>query len=149
MFGLWQLMLNIFGADRQAFRAYVLMPVRRKDILIGKNLSVVPFGLSMMVMLLAVIQVLVPLSFTHFIATFLQATAAFVLACLIGNFTSILAPIAISGGSMKPFQPKIGPALLHGFAIMLAPICFLPGFAGLGAETLLAEMLEVRVIPVY
>lgn len=149
MFGLATLLINVFGADRHAFRAYVLMPVARKDILIGKNLAVVPFGLSMMFMLLVVIQVLAPLTITNLIATLLQTASAFLLFCLIGNFTSILAPMVVAIGTSKPVHPKLGPALLHGMAVMLAPACFLPGLLALAGETLIAETLDFRLVPIY
>ena len=39
LFGLVQLMANQFGFDRDGFRVFVLSAARRRDILMGKNLS--------------------------------------------------------------------------------------------------------------
>ena len=33
------LMSNAFGMDRNGFRCFVLMPIRRQDILLGKNIA--------------------------------------------------------------------------------------------------------------
>ena len=43
------LMMNIFGMDRNGFRCYVLMPIERSELLIGKNLAVLPIVLSLFV----------------------------------------------------------------------------------------------------
>ena len=42
LFGVVQLMANQFGFDRDGFRVFVLSAARRRDILLGKNLSFAP-----------------------------------------------------------------------------------------------------------
>ena len=44
MLSFTQILCNLFGVDRDGFRAFVLSPVRRRDILLGKNLAIAPLG---------------------------------------------------------------------------------------------------------
>jgi hypothetical protein len=44
---------NQFGYDRSGFLAFVLSPAPRRDMLMGKNLAVLPFALAMMVVMVA------------------------------------------------------------------------------------------------
>ena len=44
-FTLIQIVGNQFGFDRSGFRVFVLCPVPRREILLGKNLSVLPLAL--------------------------------------------------------------------------------------------------------
>ena len=54
LFGVVQLMANQFGFDRDGFRVFVLSAARRRDILVGKNLSFAPLVMGMAaIMLLA------------------------------------------------------------------------------------------------
>ena len=54
LFGVVQLMANQFGFDRDGFRVFVLSSARRRDILVGKNLSFAPLVMGMAaIMLLA------------------------------------------------------------------------------------------------
>jgi hypothetical protein len=53
-FGMIQLMSNLFGFDRDGFRALVLLPVRRDYILFAKNLCLMPVTLGIGLVFLAV-----------------------------------------------------------------------------------------------
>ena len=64
LFGVVQLMSNQFGFDRDGFRVFVLSAARRRDILLGKNLSFAPLVLGMAAIVLVVLQVLCPLRWT-------------------------------------------------------------------------------------
>ena len=57
LFGLVQLMANQFGFDRDGFRVFVLSSARRRDILMGKNLSFAPIALGLAAILLFALQV--------------------------------------------------------------------------------------------
>ncbi|MDA1053357.1 MAG: hypothetical protein O3C40_23150 [Planctomycetota bacterium] len=149
LFGLAQLMINIFGMDRGGFRAFVLMPVRRHDVLLGKNLSVAPIAGCIAVVLIIALQFVFGMRVTHLLATLVQLVPSYLFFCLIGNTSSILAPMAIATGSLKPAQPSIGPILLQMFFMMFAPVVLLPAVTALGAETVLAQTTSVRGLPIY
>jgi hypothetical protein len=149
MFGISQLMINMFGFDRGGFRALILMPAARKDILLGKNLAVAPLGVGLSVLIIAAAQLVAPLSLAHLLATLLQIVPAYLFACLVGNAVSIVSPMPISAGSLKPAQPSVKKLLVHMVAVMLLPIALVPAAAAVGCESLLRWLLDSTAIPVY
>src|SRR5439155_13700085 len=76
-FGLLQLMFNQFGFDRDGFRALVLLPVRRRDTLIAKNLSLAPIAFGMGLAFLSILNALVDLPLLVFLPACLQLVATF------------------------------------------------------------------------
>ena len=120
-----QLLCNSFGVDRDGFRAFVLSPCRRRDILLGKNLAVAPLAFGVCFLALVVLQVFQPVHSLHFLATLVQMLIGFVLCSLLGNAVSILAPSAISIGSLKPAKAKISTMLIHIVVAMLSPLVLL------------------------
>ncbi|MBI2479089.1 MAG: hypothetical protein HYV60_10785 [Planctomycetia bacterium] len=149
LFGLAQLMFNVFGGDRGAFRSYVLMPVSRRDVLLGKNLAMAPIAGCISVVLIVVLQVVMGMRATHLLGTFIQLVPSFLMFCLIGNVSSILAPLAVASGSLKPARPKLATVFYQMFFIMFTPIVLLPAVVTLGAETALAYMTSVTWLPIY
>jgi hypothetical protein len=149
MFGLSQLTINLFGFDRHGFRAYVLMPVPRAEILLGKNLAVLPLAAIACLLTVLVAHLLAPLGILHLLATLLQIPAVFLSVCVLGNTVSIYAPLAISAGSRKPVQPSFPTVLIHFLAMMLMPVALLPAAASLGGELLLAWAWGSSLLPLY
>src|SRR5207237_1138357 len=120
LLGMVQLLGNQFGFDRSGFRVFVLCPARRREILLGKNLAASPLALGLSAIVLVVLQVVYPMPWEHFLAWLPQAVSMYMLFFLLANWLSFLAPMPISAGSLKPFNPKIIPVLLHfGFVLML------------------------------
>lgn len=149
MFGITQLMINTFGNDRAGFRAFVLMPVPRRDILLGKNLAIAPFAFMLVIMVLGTLQIVLPQKPIHFAATLIQLVPAYLLACLVGNTTSIFAPMAVSLGSLKPVQPKFWPMLAQFLSLMTTPLLLVPAIGALGIELLLDKFADGRWFPLY
>ncbi|MFV1966119.1 MAG: hypothetical protein ACC628_11890, partial [Pirellulaceae bacterium] len=96
MFSLIQLFQNHFGYDRDGFRVYLLSPASRRDILLGKNLSLAPIVLSIGAIVLAVLHIVAPLPITHLVAAFVQLVAAFLVVCMVGNLMSVFLPTAVA-----------------------------------------------------
>jgi ABC-2 type transport system permease protein len=149
MFGMMQLLLNVFGNDRGGFRAFVLMPIARRDILLGKNLAIAPFAIILAAIAVVAVQIVMPLQIMHFVATILQLVPAYLLVCLIGNMTSMFAPMAVSAGSLKPVQPKFWPIMLHMVAMMTMPLVLIPAVAALVIELLLDKFAGGRWFPLF
>lgn len=137
-----QLIGNQFGLDRDGFRVLVLSAAPRRDILLGKNLSIAPLALVLGVIALVLLQALYPMSTTHFVATLAELGALFLICSLIGNFTSIFAPMPVAAGSLKPVHPKAIPILLQLLFFFLFPIIFGIAMFPLGLEILLHELAE-------
>jgi len=106
MFCMIGLVQNQFGFDRSGFRTYVLSGTPRRDVLLGKNLALAPFALGTGLLVVVAMQFLLPLRIGHLIGAVLQLASVYLLLCGVGNFSSILAPWAISPGSLKPANPK-------------------------------------------
>ncbi|MEE2778428.1 MAG: hypothetical protein VYE73_16880 [Acidobacteriota bacterium] len=66
-----QLLQNLFGFDGDGFRVFVLSAAPREEILLGKNLAHAPLGLGLGLTSLVLLQVLVPLRASHFVASIL------------------------------------------------------------------------------
>ena len=149
MVGLLQLMQNQFGFDRSGFRAYVLAPTQRSDILLGKNLSVAPLAFGMCLISLSVFQLLLPMKIDHLLATLVQVISVYVIFCMVGNLASIIAPIPIKAGSLKAAKPS-GVAMLIQFAsFFLFLLALIPPLLPLGLD-LLVDFLGWRGgVPVY
>jgi ABC-2 type transport system permease protein len=136
LFGASQLMANQFGFDRDGFRVYVLCAAARRDILLGKNVAFAPLVLGMAAILLAAIRMISPMRFDHFLSMLPQSISMFLLYCMLMNVLSILAPMHIAAGSLKPTSVRLTPVLLQ-----LAAIVFI--FPLIEAPTLLPLAIEM------
>jgi ABC-2 type transport system permease protein len=93
---------NQFGFDRRGFRAFVLSPIPRRDVLLGKNLSLAPFAFAPMAVVIGVSQWLSPMRLDHLVAVLVQMVPVYLLFCLGGNLLTIFAPMAVKPGSGMP-----------------------------------------------
>ena len=144
-----QLLCNMFGFDRDGFRAFVLSPCRRQDILLGKNLSVTPLVFGVSCLALVIVQILLPMQISHFLASMVQVGASFAIYCVLGNLISIIAPSAITAGSLKPAKAKFLTIVIHIIAATLSPLVLVPAFIALGIELLLHQLSWAGGIPIY
>jgi hypothetical protein len=149
LFGVVQLMANQFGFDRDGFRVFVLSAARRRDILMGKNLSFAPIVFGMAVIMLVVLEVVSPLRWDHFLAMIPQYISMYLLFCLLMNFLSIYAPAHVAAGSLKPKNPKLVTVLLHMVTFMIFfPITQALTLAPLGSEFVLRLLGYGTSIPI-
>jgi len=140
---------NQFGFDRGGFRVFVLCPARRRDILLGKNLALAPLALGLGLGMTLLVQVMYPMRFDHFVAAGPQLLSMYLLFCLLANCLSLLAPMPIAAGSLKPANPKLVPILLQVAFVFLFPLALTPTLLPLGVEFILAQWLEwAQAIPV-
>jgi ABC-2 type transport system permease protein len=149
MLGLWQMFQNQFGFDRDGFRALLLSPSRRQNILLGKNLALSPLALGIGTFALVALQFLYPLSVTHFLASMVQLVSAYLVLCLVGNYTSIVLPTAVRAGSLRASTSTLSGSLLHFLAVLGLTAALAPLFIPLGLDLLLHAFNLGRMIPVY
>jgi hypothetical protein len=140
---------NQFGYDRSAFLAFVLGPAARRDILLGKNLALLPFAMGMMIAVVGLRQWFNPLRLDHFMAVLFQLVTMFLLFCLAGNLLSIIAPIALKPGSGMPAGHQgirsFGPLLfMIGICVLLGLTLFPAGI-----EAILVFMNRFVWFPAY
>jgi ABC-2 type transport system permease protein len=143
-----QLIGNQFGYDRGGFRAYVLSPLPRRDILLGKNLAVAPVAIGLALVTVAVVGAVFPMRVDHYFAVVAQLLAAYLIFCLLANLLSIAGPIPLASGSLQPAQVKAVPVLLQMVFLMVAPVALVPVFAPYGLEAILAEMKIIEGVPI-
>src|SRR5262249_17758304 len=129
-----QLVANQFGFDRAGFRVFVLSAAPRRGILLGKNFATAPLALGLAGIAVTVVELIYPMRFDHFLAVVPQLIAMYLLFCLLANWLSILAPMPIRAGSLKPINPKVTPILLHMLFLFLFPLAVLPALLPLGIE---------------
>ena len=148
MMGITQLIQNQFGFDREGFRFFLLAPLVERDILIGKNAALAPLAFAMAATALVIIQVVSPLKWSHFAATFFQLGTMFFVTSLVGNLMSIVVPMAMKSGSLKPVNLKMGGAILQLLIFLLAPLGIMPALAPLGIE-ILVQRYSGQQWPLY
>lgn len=143
-----QLLGNQFGYDRAGFRAYVLSPVARRDVLVGKNLAAAPLLLGIGLTGFVVCGAVYPMRADHYPAVLAQTAATYLIVCLVGNGLSILTPIPMAAGSLQPAKVKVGPVLLQLAAFLLMPVFLFPVLIPYGLEVLLDHLDVVKGVPV-
>jgi hypothetical protein len=140
-----QLIGNQFGFDRGGYRVFVLSPASRRDILLGKNLAVAPLALGIgwaMIVLLAIFR---PMRFDHLLSMFPQSISMFLIFCLMANWLSIVSPMPIAAGSLKPVNPRWTTILLQLAFTLAFPIALAPTLMPLAIEALLPGLSAMPV----
>lgn len=128
LFMLVQFLANQFGFDRQGFRAFVLSPVDRRLILLGKNLATWPVGATFGLLLLAAISFWLRLPILAAVAAVFQLVTLLLLGSLGGNLLSILVPFRIQAGTMKPTKMPALAMLTMVLCQLLFPVVMAPVF---------------------
>lgn len=149
MLGIMQLINNLFGYDRSGFRCMVLAPVRGVDVLIGKNMAFAPFAFCIGALGLVAMQIFLPMSISHVLATLVQLGSIFLITCMISNLMAIKAPLAIAAGTMKPMNLNVGVIVLQLLITILLPICLIPTMIPPGVELLLVKVAGIEGYPIY
>jgi ABC-2 type transport system permease protein len=104
--GVMQLLNNQFGFDRSGFRSLVLSPAPRWQILLGKNLALLPLVLGFGLIYVALAGFVRHIPGLILLAAFVQLLSAFLLLSLHGNFVSIIMPMRVAAGSLR--RTKVG-----------------------------------------
>ena len=121
MLGFPAFLFTTFSYDRDGFRAFVLSPLNRTDILYGKNLAVgIPTIVSGIV-LLSIAQNFLPDPWLAFAASLLQLPACFLALCVVGNFLSVWFPVGLKRGNMQATNAPLVHTLLLYAGILICP----------------------------
>jgi hypothetical protein len=128
--GMTYLMTNQFGFDRSGFRTLVLSPMPRSQILLGKNLALLPVGMILGLAYLALAALGLRLNGIVILAAVVQLVAAFFLVCILGNLISSLLPYRIREGTLAATKVGAAKALLnllaHLVSMAILSLLFLP-----------------------
>ncbi len=144
-----QLMQNQFGLDRDGVRSYLLSPIPRRQILLGKNLALVPIAIPIGITGLLILQFFAELGLQYFLGALLQMASAFFMMCLIGNQISILAPIRLKEIGMQAANAKFKTVLLQILSLLLVPISLSPLLLPWWAEVWMQRRSLLDGAPIY
>jgi len=126
--GMSHLMFNQFGFDRGGFRQLVLLPVPRRQILLGKNLALLPIAIGIGLTFLLLIKIALRISFIIIFAAGLQLVATFLLLSIAGNMISVLVPYHIAPGTMRKTKTSAMTSFLIFISRLLIPTAMGPMF---------------------
>jgi ABC-2 type transport system permease protein len=147
LLGLAPLAGNQFGFDRNGFRVFVLGGASRRDIILGKNLAMLPFACGFGLIGISALQLAFPMRIDHWIAAVVQMVSMSLVYCVLNNFLSILAPTAIAFGSLRPVRPKGMAMIIHlVFFFFLMPIALGLALIPLGIEYLAPSLPSYLVL---
>ncbi|HEV3383982.1 MAG TPA: hypothetical protein VG097_04165 [Gemmata sp.] len=129
---------NMFGFDRDGFRVFVLGPIPRREILLGKNLSMAPLVLGLGSIVVTGAGFAVHLRWDQFLAAYFQLLTMYCLFSLLGNACAIYAPFMIPGGSLRGARPRPSVILIQ-FGCMIISPCVV------GLPTVLPSVIEIAL----
>lgn len=140
---------NQFGYDRAGFRAFVLSPVRRDHILLGRNIAAIPVALLQTICLTLSIGFFFGLAIDKVFASVLLSSSLLPPCLLLFNLMSILTPFPIAAGSMQPKHFDLAPVLLSMLLSMILPIITLVALFPIGIEWVVERyLLKTSVLPI-
>lgn len=126
-------LFSTFSYDRDGFRAFILSPVERQDVLLGKNLAIGIPTILIGWLTMIILQCFLPAGFFWFVAGLIQLPAAYFLLCILGNGISTFCPVGLKRGSMTPVNARIIPVIALYLGILVGPFgALLPTSAAFG-----------------
>ena len=125
---------NYFAYDRAGFRAFVLSPIRRERILLGRNLATAPFLLLQSFLLALAIGAYFGMAFDKMLCSLFLSASILPLYGLLTNVMSILTPFPLASGSIQPKQFNLVPILFSLVLSMIMPAITVLALLPLGLE---------------
>lgn len=141
-------MSNMFGLDRNGFRALVLLPMRREKVLLAKNLAFFPFAGGVTLIVLAMVQWLFAMPWEVFLVGLVQMPTAFLIFSPVCNFFSILIPYRLSEGTLKAQKPKAMVFVGAFGAMLVTPLMLVPITIPAALRVLFAHLHWLPWLPV-
>lgn len=133
---------NLFAFDRAGFRAFVLSPVPRHRILLGRNLATVPFLFLQTILMALAIGIYFGISIDKFLSAILLSACILPPFCLLTNVMAIVTPFPLAAGSVQPKQFNLLPILFSLALSMLMPAMTGLALMPLGVEWLLDRFIK-------
>ncbi len=128
--GVLQVAFNQFGWDRTGFRALVLLPTVRAQILLAKNLATGAVMLALGLSVYFAVALLMRVSLLDHVAGWLQVVTAIIMLCVLGNYLSIMMPVRMNVGSLKPTKMPVATVLVMMLLTLALPFYMLPVLVG-------------------
>jgi hypothetical protein len=143
------LVLNHFALDRGGFRAFVLSPVSRADVLVGKNVAHLPLSLITLLTGIGLAQWARPLALDHLAGILVMTVPMSLSLGLVGNAASIFFPMVVKPGSMMPVKSSsltfLGQLAFMMLAVAVMSFALIPP----AMELILGAVGVPRFVPVF
>ncbi len=146
-FSLAPTMANMFGLDRNGFRALVLLPTPRDRVLFAKNLAFLPLMAAVAVALLALVGFLLHPSVSVWLTALVQLPTAFLLFSLMCNLAAILVPYRMAPGTLQAKKPKPIVFVAVFATMLLTPVVVAPIAIPPGLQLLCARLEWLAWLP--
>jgi len=140
---------NQFAYDRAGFRAFVLGPAPRRDVLLARNLAAIPFALALMGAVVGLAQWLAPLRLDYLAGAVLQLLSMYLVFCIAGNLWSIVSPVTLKPGSGMPVPYQGLRSFGHFLFLLCGSLALSLTLLPLGVAALLQYMNWIINVPVY
>lgn len=147
LFMLVQPLANHFGFDRGGFRAFVLAPIQRRHLLLGKNLANLPLVAAIPTVVAIAAALWLNLRWDAALMIPFQFLTMLLLAVMLGNLLSILVPYRVQQGSMKPTKMPAKAMLLMFLTHLMFPMVMAPAFIPSVAQ-LLWDLGKLPPVPI-
>jgi ABC-2 type transport system permease protein len=148
VFVLTPVMSNVFGLDRNGFRALVLLPTKRHRILLAKNLAFFPFVGAIAAVFLVVMKILVVIPWSGFFASVVQVPLTYLVFSLACNVIAMLLPFRLAAGTIQAKKPKPIVFLAVFTSMLVLPILMAPTLIPPGLQLLFAWRGWLPALPV-
>ena len=143
--GVLQFATNLFGSDRDGFRALMLLPTPRARLLAARNLALLPVTLTIGVCFLAAAAILYRIPALAVLTGLILVLTAHVLMSVAGNLYSVLLPMRISATTLSRTRTGAGTALLSGLLhLALLPVIMLVLALPAGVDFVAASFLGLE-----
>lgn len=114
-------LFSTFSYVRDGFRAFILSPVEREDVLFGINLAM---GVPTMILgwiTMIILQCFFPVGLFWFLGNLFALPACFLFLCIVANLITVFFPVGLKRGSMTPVNSRIIPVVMLYLGVMLGP----------------------------
>lgn len=143
----FNLFSNLFGQDGNGFRSVVLAGIPPRQLILGKNLALLPYALVLGSVVIAVLQWVHPVGASHVLANVVQLLILYLVGCMLGNSFSIRAPWPMSPTSMGMRNAMAASFLASIVILVLLLVVIVPLALPIWLDKWLAE--RGPAIPVY
>ena len=143
----FNLFSNVFGQDGNGFRAVVLAGVPPRELLLGKNLALLPYALVVGSVMIAILQWVHPVPASHVLANVVQLFILYLVGCMLGNSCSIRMPWPMSPTSMGMRNATATSFLASFLILLLLVVAIVPLALPIWVEKWFAQ--GGSAIPVY
>ncbi len=137
---------NLFAYDRAGFRGFVLSPIRRERILLGRNLATAPYLLLQTFLLALAIGIFFGMAIDKLLCSIILSASILPLYGLLTNLMSILTPFPLAAGSIQPKQFNLVPILFSLVLSMFMPAITLLALLPLGLEWTLDRYFPIAAM---